>query len=192
LALAMHDLVIEPIQPLHFTRGYVWLPLCLIALPLVQRALVAAQRRWRPAAFATASGALLLLASADNVGALGTGLSMSSGLGVALRPPERDVFRWMDARRLDGVLLCSDNRVSYLAATYTAARPYTGHPDLTPDRLRRFTEVRRWRDDADPGTWDPPPDYVLVPREDGPAPPDGATWQVLHENADLVLYGRVE
>lgn len=48
LALIEHDLVLPARQPLHFARGYVWMPLCLLALPQFQAWL--AQLRARMAA----------------------------------------------------------------------------------------------------------------------------------------------
>ena len=39
LTLAKHELFVPARQPLHFTRGYTWLPLCLLGLPLVQQGL---------------------------------------------------------------------------------------------------------------------------------------------------------
>jgi hypothetical protein len=189
-ALVQHDLLLDPVQPLHFTRGYVWLPLCLLALPLVQRALLAARARWRPALFAAGCSAALLVASADNLGALGTAVSLRPHLGLELRPDERDVFRWMDTHVLDGILLCSDVRLGYLSATYTRARPYCGHVANTPDIVPRLKQLVRWKDGADPGPWDPPPDLVLVPRDGSVAPPSEADWHVLYENESLVLHGR--
>lgn len=193
-ALVQHDLLIDPVQPLHFTRGYVWLPLCLLALPLAQHALLAARARWQPALFGTASVAALLVAASDNVGALGTAVSLHPHLGLELSPPERDVFRWMDERRLDGILLCSDVRLGYLAATYTRARTYSGHLTNTPDVVLRLKQILRWNDGADPGPFDPPPDYVLVPAVGSgtaaPDPPADAHWTVLYANGRLVLYGR--
>jgi hypothetical protein len=188
--LAKHELLVDPVQPLHFTRGYVWLPLCLIALPLMQRALVAARARWRPLPYAAACGALLLVASADNLGAIGTALSLHPHLGLQLSPDERAAFRWMDAERLDGVLLCDDTRLGYLSATYTRLRPYLGHPNNTPGAPRRVRQILQWVDGSDPGDWDPPPDYVLVTRASGLAPPAGGAWTLLHENESCVLYGR--
>lgn len=33
--LSIHDRFISPVQPAHFTRGYVWMPLMLLGLPLL-------------------------------------------------------------------------------------------------------------------------------------------------------------
>src|SRR5262249_651834 len=44
LPLANHDLLITPVQSLHFTRGYIWTPLFLIGAPILVRAIAAASR----------------------------------------------------------------------------------------------------------------------------------------------------
>ena len=45
LALGKHDLLITPVQPLHFTRGYIFgTPLFLIGAPILVRAIAAASR----------------------------------------------------------------------------------------------------------------------------------------------------
>ncbi len=43
--LANHNLLIAPVQPLHFTRGYIWTPLFLLGAPALLQALEAASRR---------------------------------------------------------------------------------------------------------------------------------------------------
>lgn len=44
LMLGKHELLIKPIQPLHFTRGYVWTPLFLLGAPVLVDLLGAASR----------------------------------------------------------------------------------------------------------------------------------------------------
>jgi hypothetical protein len=189
LALVKHDLFLGPVQPLHFTRGYVWLPLCLLALPLVQRALLAARARRRPAVLLPVAAALSLVAVGDNAGAIGTALALPR-LGLRLPASDREMLRWLDAQRFDGVLLCEDPRLSYLSATYSPARPYCGHLNNTPDALTRLSQLARWRSGDDPGAWDPPPDAVLVRHAGGAPLPPGADWTLRHENEDWALYAR--
>lgn len=55
LLLAKHDWFVRARQPVHFTRGYVWMPLLLLALPLIARGMQRLHRK-RPR-LAPSSGA---------------------------------------------------------------------------------------------------------------------------------------
>ena len=63
--LSLHDRLIEPVQPLHFTRGYVWLPLFLLGLP----ALLDTLRSWwhRSLISRIAASFIISLLIADNL-----------------------------------------------------------------------------------------------------------------------------
>jgi hypothetical protein len=128
--LATHDrfLPIAPIEPKHFTRGYVWMPLFLLSAPLLQRWLISV-RDWlngtaaRPAAavspfrrvlavllLAAAAGPLVMLSAFDNLSFnfLLFGLDRNAVVneGCFLRADARQALGWINAQGLDGVLLC--------------------------------------------------------------------------------------
>jgi hypothetical protein len=139
---------------------------------------------------APAAGALMLLACADNGGVLAEGWHFRQYVGVKLTPPQREVLEWIDDRGLRGVLLASNANLCYLAATYTALRPWYGHPYNTPDLPARRGRVRRWKSGELRGEWSPPVDYALVPATGEVPPPDAGPWCTLFENSELKLLGR--
>jgi hypothetical protein len=157
LLLSMHDRLISPVQPLHFTRGYSWMALCLLGLPQWQR-WVSGIGRWRPAPRVAALALLFAVVGGDNLTFLVRHARQCyASLGpLALHPSERAVFRQMDARGLDGVLACPEPRACHLAAIYTGVRPYVGHTWMTPKYVGRSLESGGWYSRGAK----PPPDAV--------------------------------
>ena len=153
LALVHHDLFMRPIQPLHFTRGYVWTPLFLLGLPvlmtLFSRLL---QLRPRPlgAALALVLTGIWLL---DNAvwfsrqiwGAARGNLYRS----FQLTPDQRDAFETLHDGPYRGGLLLSDSpEFDYLAMTYTPLRAWYSHPTNTPYAERRRDELEHFFEDG--------------------------------------------
>jgi hypothetical protein len=129
LLLAKHDLLLTARQPLHFTRGHIWLPLCLLGLPAVaalwRRAAGASRRRLLAACAALFALAMLT----DNATFFYAKMSQPSGL--VLSGAQRQALAAID-RQPGWIVLSDDPLLSYLSATYTSARPYWGHFYNTP------------------------------------------------------------
>jgi hypothetical protein len=185
--LANHEWLLPPVQPLHFTRGYVWMPLWLLGMPLVQRGLVRARQALRPLLFATAVALGGTLACLDNALFLITNCR-TEPLGLYLSRDEKDALRWIDGHHCQGVLLCPNPDLSYLAATYTSLRPYVGHLHNTPNFAERGQRVWTW---AEGGAWDPAwgeIDYVLVEKQRAVALPGPGPWLRAYDNDRFVLW----
>lgn len=190
IGLMKHDWFISPHQPIHFGRGYNWLPFWLIALPQIQAAaaaLAASARRWWARGLLVVAGALCVF---DNAAFLGRTWTDGEQGNHLLEPALREMFAWMDAARLDGVLLCADARVSYLSATYTGVRPYIGHLANTPDVRLRWREITGWHRRGETWAGFDRIDYILIRPTDKPAVPAGESWRELHRNDGFILLGR--
>jgi hypothetical protein len=152
LALAKHELFLPARQPLHFTRGYTWLPLCLLGLPLVQQGLVWAWSAPLQAGRVALTAAAAAFAVLDNATFL---------YGMWNQPRDRhrdchmspalaDAFRFLDNAGMTGIPLVispeddSWEDYSYLSATYTGMTPLHGHPYLTPAYEDVVAETRAW------------------------------------------------
>jgi hypothetical protein len=185
--LANHQWFVAPRQPLHFTRGYVWMPLWLIGLPALQGALIYLRGALRPLTYAVAAALLGCLACLDN-GLFIVAICQTRGVGHYLSREERDALRWLDTHHCQGVLLCSKPAVSYLGATYTNLRPYLGHAYNTPNYAERAARVRKWLEGEEwNDTWGEI-DYVMVERQAGVSPPATAMWQCVYENESWVIW----
>jgi len=143
--LANHELFIPPKQPVHFTRGHIWLPLCLLALPAISRALFNLRKKMgKPVGTGLIIVACLLLLS-DNISFYyhcytnRTGLSIQKSHKAALEfiagnlnPPTSLIF------------ISNDLYLSFLSATYLPVLPLVGHWPTTPYqhlRLRQAKEI---------------------------------------------------
>jgi len=146
-ALANHQVFVAPRQPLHFTHGYVWTPLMLLALPVVAgwfRSLLALPN---PALRFSAVAGLLLLVALDNAAWFGWHIGMSARgrdtEALLLPDAERATLRRLAAPDMAGRLLLSDDDdLAYVAIVYDHMRAWVSHGDSSPDRARRQRELR--------------------------------------------------
>lgn len=186
--LAKHDWLVQPRQPLHFTRGYIWMPLCLLALPAVQSGLLSLRQRSGRRTWVLALVVLIGLAVFDNAAFVSREVQRHwqepDRAGYRLRPEEREVFAWLEAQGFRGVLLTSDERLSYLAAVYCSARPYYGHWANTPDFQARLARVRAGEVPAEV-------DYYLeTPADDRRPNPATKGWACVFDRAGYRLWVR--
>lgn len=143
-ALVNHGLVIKPMQPLHFTRGYVWLPLMLIGLPALVELLQRLRRVWRWGV----GGVVVLLLLADNGAWFGINGAAylrgeQPGFAMLLPPDGRAMAERLSRPDAQGRLLLADDRdLAYLMTVYTPLRAWASHTFNTIDRPRRLREIQ--------------------------------------------------
>ncbi len=134
--LTHHGRFTHPHQPLHFSHGYLWLPLFLLALPWLERGAARAQaggpgRRWPPA-----RRCCCWPPPTTSRSSLETVLTRPHVQARWIDPELREVYR--RARPEDrGQPACwspATRSRAYLTATYTPARPFYGHTFNTPQR----------------------------------------------------------
>jgi len=196
LLLVKHDWYASPRQPLHFTRGYLWMPLCLIALPLLHKLLISLEGRMTRVQFVLTMSVLGALALSDNALFL-VRQARAQWAGDAegtyfLTRNEREVLDWIDSHRLEGVLLCPDGNLSFLSAVYTSARPYFGHWSNTPMHRQRVQQMLDWFDKGNIGAWFDQVDYLLLPRQYRPKTGRSEEWTEIHANDEWRLLARAK
>jgi hypothetical protein len=194
-ALAKHELFLPPRQPLHFTRGYTWLPLCLLGLPVAQRMLARA--------LALRGGRLLVaaalaLAWLDNATWIAVQWGGSDRQGLRLAPALRDAFARLDAADERGVVVVVAPpgrkwpHANFLAGTYTGLTPLLGHLHLTPGFDALSQQAGDW---LRSGTVFPALDRVTVaivaPSFDRSKLPGGpGDWEQIHANDEVIVLRR--
>jgi hypothetical protein len=167
LGLANHELLLDPRQPLHFTRGYIWMPLFLLGAPLLVDWLA---RRARPLALAVA--ALFLL---DNAAWLGLqAWQNAGGFGAArtLTQAERGALAALNAPAYAGhLLVAEDPRLGYDALVYTPLQAWYSQQHSTPRSQERLADIERWLANAgEPAAWrGRPMVFLLADRGQDPA-----------------------
>lgn len=186
-ALAHHDILIPARQPLHFNRGYVWFPLFLIACPMLSRAITRLARSipgW------TLLILLALVGCLDNIVWLNESLHGRIEHGHSLPAGARAALDELDRSGESRVVLCGDDNLSYLIATYTRCRPYYGHSHNTPDYAMRKEQAQGFFRDGRIAGWFAAVDLVLA-EVDRPVPDEiRRTWQVAYRNRSWTIYER--
>ncbi|MEZ6122152.1 MAG: hypothetical protein R3C49_03120 [Planctomycetaceae bacterium] len=143
--LTIHDRILpRPVQPLHFSRGYIWTPLFLIGIPQVVHLISRLQRiptQWRRPLIA----ACLCLAVFDNVAFSLTHCywqyTATGEEGFLLTTDDRAVLDVLQTAE-SPVIFCEDLDFSYLLPTYVPSRPWLCHKFNTPDYVKRQLQLR--------------------------------------------------
>lgn len=147
--MANHDLLIEPRQPIHFTRGYIWIPLFFLGAPVllheVQRALDS--RNAILSKLIVVAGLLWFVS--DNAAWFAMhgyrALFRAEPLGITLTDEMSRALALMNAPSFHGSLLISEDKtIGYLATVYTPLRSWRSHKYNTPFIKRRDEELRRF------------------------------------------------
>jgi hypothetical protein len=184
--LAHHGWFAKPHQPLHFSHGYLWFPLFLLALPWLERGAAWAMEGGWPRRLAGAG--LLLLAAADNISFVVAVIRENPAVEVRWIDRElREIYTLLEKEENTGILLSSDPIAGYLAATYTEARPFYGHKFNTPQRKERLDELSLFfiRHQESPNI--AAADLLLI---DGWLPPGEKGWTPLYGGKRWNLYQR--
>lgn len=135
-ALENHEIFMEPVQPLHFTRGYTWSALFLIGAPALAGLLAGLRRKAGAASGMFATWALVIVMLLDN-GAWMFKHTVENRRGagscVGVTDDQRTLFNWMNGSLPKNTLLvCEDPMTAYLALVYTPHRAYCSHIFNTP------------------------------------------------------------
>ena len=131
--LSLHDRLIAPVQPIHFTRGYVWMPLFLLGAPLlVDLGRQLWERSW-PARFAVCGIGLLLAIDNITFSAVHAARQWQHTDGFHLDLHERALLARLHRRDKNAVVLTESMTLNYLLPTYAAVRPWLGHQFNTPE-----------------------------------------------------------
>jgi hypothetical protein len=143
--LSNHEFAINPMQPLHFDRGYIWLPLCLLGIPALLELFKYLLSKPFLIKFALISF-LAVIFLADNLVWFPTQYNnFYKGNGFVLTKDEKDIIDFIKQNGFDRhtLLVSNEEKIGYLIATYTPLRTFLGHFANTPN----VTEVRKMKDD---------------------------------------------
>jgi hypothetical protein len=201
--LANHDLFISPRQPLHFTRGYLWVPLFLIGAPVmveIAERLLANPRRAGRFALIPLYGLMLL----DNAGWCGgAGLDLlRNGKSDSFFPnpiyigrSAGDVLRQLNDEVFSGGLVVSNARpLSYQVIVYTPLRAWYSQMWNTPHPEERLAELKAlFQEGREFGDWRCRKMIAIVERQkDREAKGKLLTlgYKLAYENADYDIFLR--
>jgi hypothetical protein len=128
--LSNHEWFIKPIQPIHFTRGYVWLGLFLFAIP----GLIEILEKIRTKIVVLTIFILVFLS--DNIlwyVNIFRSYAKDETIGY-ISKETREILDWLKHHTTTHTLLVSNEyAVSYMSNAYSPAYSWTGHIYNTPD-----------------------------------------------------------
>lgn len=147
LLLENHELVMEPIQPAHFTRGYAWTALFLIGAPALMEGwnwMKGRALRWGVTLTVVA---LMLLDNTAWFALRAIESRSGTGDGIRISADHIALNHWLEEELPEEELLVSeDPMVAYLALVYTHHRAFYSHFANTPFAERRLASVTDYFD----------------------------------------------
>ncbi len=141
--LVKHELFTDhPIEPMHFTRGYVWTPLFFLGLPVLLRLLRTLLER-RGVATKVGLAGLVFVFLLDNgvwLTAVGRGRLIQH---VRVTPEQKEVFGVLNGEECAGrVVVTPEPEFALLLPVYTPLRPWSTLLRYTDGDVRRRDQVR--------------------------------------------------
>ena len=129
--LANHEIFIKAMQPIHFTRGYIWTSLFLLGLPALLQWNKFLQKKYGYAAIVFFATIFFL----DNFlwvfNIVYT--KAETPFPTYISKEQKQVLKWLDEESSNKTLIISsDPTISYLSTVYTKAYPWYSHPYTTP------------------------------------------------------------
>lgn len=198
--LAKHELWTDPKQPIHFTHGYLWMPLCLIALPAIQQQLVALWNGGTGFRRTAVTAALIMVSTSDNIGWMFSEWPRHSGSQevssieesepFVLTEHQWEVIQFMKTTYDSGYVLCTDPEVSYLLPTYSPLNVYLGHFFNTPEIDRRRENVDLWTQTGEHDGWLEDITHIIID-EKTDAHLLSRQWRIVYSNPDYSIFQRV-
>lgn len=128
--LSNHEWFIKPIQPIHFTRGYIWLGLFLFSIPGLLKILDTLKNK------KVALAVFILLFLSDNILWYADAFKSKQNHETVrhISQDTEEILSWLQHHTTTNDLLVSNEYpVSYLSNAYASSYSWTGHRYNTPD-----------------------------------------------------------
>lgn len=143
-SLANHEMVIKPMQPLHFTRGYIWTALFLLGIPalhyLFNKLTTSVFQKF-------ILGSFVLLFFSDNMVWIysQSGAKPTSPSTSYLNTEQEEVFALLKKHTTNrSLLIGADELIPYMSTVYTSAYPWLSHPFTTPHVAQKKAALSRF------------------------------------------------
>lgn len=153
--LSKHEWFIRPMQPLHFTRGYIWAGLFLFGLPGLNRLLEIFAGKKRGILLITLLCMLFLL---DNSLWVGNHLrtKYTSEWEGHITNDTKEIFSFLQKNTTPNDLLVGDvSLINYMANAYSPVNAWVSHPYNTPRRDERLELMKQYLGTGiKPAAWD--------------------------------------
>jgi hypothetical protein len=143
LVLANHEMFMRPMQPVHFTRGYIWTSLFLLGIPALQVLFQGTKSTLRKSLLAIFT---VFLLSDNFLWILNYVRTTARSTSVSHISTEQesiiDILKRNSTNRT--LIIGSDPVLPYLSTVYTKAYPWISHPFTTPFAGRKTEAYNRF------------------------------------------------
>lgn len=142
--LANHEFLFDPVQPLHFTRGYIWIPLFLMGVKTLLDLFAYLREHLNKYIFILVILIIMGIFVADNGMWLGSRFinSRQHPLGLYISPSQKEVLDWISDNNIKkSTVVCQDNLLSFYITCYTSLRTWHSHKFNTPYAELRKSEL---------------------------------------------------
>jgi len=187
--LTQHDLIMKPMEPIHFAHGYDWTALFFLATPALLPLIEKLQAIRRISVRSVALAGFLAVFLSDNL------LWFASFADpevqwhtITLTRAQKGVLDWLGGHAVTrSYVASSDQWINYLTPTYTDVRGWVGHDDTTPHVAERKRQVA---DTFAAGKLIPTtnPVYYIPARELHWTPPLGSRPVYANQTYEVWLY----
>ena len=188
--LSKHEWFMKPMQPIHFTRGYVWAGLFLFSLPgltwLINYLQITKARKWLLYGFILVFLSDNLLWTANNL----RGKARNENEGH-LAHDTREVLNYLKKEATPNDLLTGTaTLVKYIANVYTPANSWATHPYNTPRiESRKAEEMKFLTTGNQPEEWNKRRIIIVMDKKEKSIPLFPALKKnVLMENNSYVVF----
>lgn len=149
LILGFNNLFIDGYQPLHFTRGYLWLAFFLAGYPWLRESM-AKIRRMKSWAGASLISLLLLFFLLDNIAwFIENSRLEAKGTTLQLSPAREHMLDYLNVHgKTNDLLISDDARLGYFSLVYTPVRSVYSHWANTPDAVQKAAMLNAFRMDG--------------------------------------------
>jgi hypothetical protein len=189
--LSQHNLLIKPMQPVHFAHGYDWTALFFLGAPVLISMLDSILKiqpfRLRYACLLAVAGVLLL----DNAIRYTSFFAPArQSQALILTSDQMAVLKWLNRNAAPPDMVVSqDDRIGYLVSTYTRVRSWRGHKANTPLSDQRRTETQRaFTEGRILPEWARMQVLYVVGRKTNWKPPPGTA--AVYQNNGFIIWGR--
>ncbi len=146
LLLSFNNLFTDGYQPLHFTRGYLWLALYLAAYPWIRSFLLKIRQVKKPYGLIMIILLIMIALSDNSSWFIDNWRNEFKGTQLQMDREQKQILGYLSEKGKNTDLLISDDyRLGYYAIVYTPVRSLYSHWANTPAALEKVALFNRFR-----------------------------------------------
>jgi len=187
--LSVHGFAIKPVQPLHYTRGYVYAGFFLFGLPGIIYLLEQIDNSKR-IIYKIVFGVCLLILLSDNLCWFYYNISGKNS-GVVFSQDEQDLLHFFQQKKETGWVIGTEKRddLTSCIQLYSSFKGWIPHPFLTFNIDSKRTALQHLiTDQTIDERWTTTPAYFFMEKDDTSVARHSLTFPVIYENGSFKVF----